>query len=147
MAESGNSGSRAGSSGGGSSRGGSSRGGSSGGGSSRGGSSGGGSSGGGSSRSGSSRGNSRAKRFSAPDAVAAVREAFPALLGRPIESVLGVERDEEEGWRVTVQVIELERIPRSTDVLGAYIVTLDEDGELVGYRRRRRYNRSAADED
>jgi hypothetical protein len=141
MAESNNS------SGGGSSRSGSSRSGSSRSGSSRSGSSRSGSSRGSSSGGGNSQGNSRGNRFSAPDAVAAVREAFPALLGRPIESVLGVERDEEEGWRVTVQVVELERIPRSTDVLGAYIVTLDEDGELVGYRRRRRYNRSAADED
>ncbi len=48
---------------------------------------------------------------------------------------------------MTVQVVELERIPRSTDVLGAYAVQLDEDGELIGYRRRRRYNRSQADED
>jgi hypothetical protein len=32
-------------------------------------------------------------------------------------------------------------------VLGAYTVTLDESGELTGYQRRRRYNRSQADED
>lgn len=99
------------------------------------------------SRSSSSGGNSRASKPSAKDAVEAVRDAFPSLLGRPIEAVLGVEREEDQGWRVTVQVVELERIPRSTDVLGAYLVTLDDDGELTGYRRRRRYNRSAADED
>ena len=50
------------------------------------------------------------------------------------------------GWSPS-QVVELERIPRSTDVLGAYVVELDEDGELIGYRRRRRYHRSQADED
>ena len=92
--------------------------------------------------------NGKRSKLSAREAVEAVREDFPALLGRPIESVLGVERDDEEGgWRVTVQVVELERIPRSTDVLGAYVVALDGGGELVGYRRRRRYNRSQADED
>jgi len=85
-------------------------------------------------------------RLSAREAVAAVRRDFPGLLGRPLESVLGVERS-DDGWRVTVQVVELERIPRSTDVLGAYAVELDESGELIGYRRRRRYNRSQADED
>jgi hypothetical protein len=89
----------------------------------------------------------RGKGLSAREAVEAVRDDFPALLGRPIESVLGVERGDEDGWRVTVQVVELERIPRSTDVLGAYAVELDKNGELVGYRRRRRYNRSQADED
>ena len=91
-------------------------------------------------------GNGR-QRLSAREAVEHVRDEFPSLLGRPIESVLGVERQENDGWQVTVQVIELERIPRSTDVLGAYAVSLDNDGELTGYRRRRRYNRSQADED
>ncbi len=85
--------------------------------------------------------------MSAREAIEQVREEFPSLLGRPIESVLGVERQDDDGWQVTVQVIELERVPRSTDVLGAYAVELDEDGELIGYRRRRRYNRSQADED
>jgi hypothetical protein len=35
----------------------------------------------------------------------------------------------------------------SSPVIGAYEVTLDARGELTGYRRRRRYNRSQADED
>ena len=87
-------------------------------------------------------------KLSARQAIEHVRDEFPALLGRPIESVLGVERsDDDGGWMVTVQVVELERIPRSTDVLGAYAVELDKDGELLGYRRRRRFNRSQADED
>ena len=90
--------------------------------------------------------NRRNGKLSAREAVVRVRRDFPSLLGRPIESVLGVERG-EDGWLVTVQVVELERIPRSTDVLGAYAVELDEEGELIGYRRRRRFNRSQADED
>jgi hypothetical protein len=32
-------------------------------------------------------------------------------------------------------------------VLGCYQVTLDQDGELAGYQRRRRYTRGQADED
>jgi Gas vesicle synthesis protein GvpO len=87
------------------------------------------------------------RRLSAREAVQQVRQQFPSLLGRPIESVLGVERADDDGWQVMVQVVELERIPRSTDVLGAYTVTLDNEGELLGYHRRRRYNRSQADED
>jgi hypothetical protein len=101
----------------------------------------------GSQRRGNNRNDDGDERLSARDAVKRVREEFPELLGRPVEGVLGVERDEDDGWTVTVQVVELSRIPNSTDVLGAYTVTLDKDGELVGYRRRRRYNRSQADED
>ena len=94
------------------------------------------------------RNGGRGKGLTARDAVQRVREEFPELLGRPVESVLGVQRDDDgRRWLVTVQVVELRRIPNSTDVLGAYVVTLAPDGEMTGYRRRRRYNRSQADED
>lgn len=85
--------------------------------------------------------------LSAKEAIQRVRRELPELLGRPVESVLGVQRDEDELWQVTVQVVELARIPNSTDVLGAYQVTLDKDGELAGYKRRRRYTRGRADDD
>jgi hypothetical protein len=85
--------------------------------------------------------------LSAKEAIQRVREELPALLGHPVESVLGVARNDDGLWEVTVQVLELARVPNSTDVLGAYQVTLDKDGELDGYQRRRRYTRGQADED
>ncbi len=60
--------------------------------------------------------------------------------GRRPESVLGVQQD-GDGWRVTVEVVEMSRVPTSTDLLGSYVVSLDEQGEVVGYERRRRYQR------
>jgi hypothetical protein len=87
------------------------------------------------------------KRLSGRDAIERVRRDFPQLLGRPIEQVLGLERDGNDGWNVTVQVVELSRIPPTTDVLGTYAVTLDNDGEVIGYRRQRRFHRNQADED
>ena len=86
-------------------------------------------------------------RLTARRAVREAREQLYELIGRPVEQVLGVERGDDGDWEVVVQVLELERIPNSTDVLGAYRVTLDDDGEIVGYRRLRRYVRSQADED
>jgi hypothetical protein len=44
-------------------------------------------------------------------------------------------------------VHELQRIPTTTDVLATYQVTLDDDGELVGCRRIRRYTRGSAGDD
>jgi hypothetical protein len=85
--------------------------------------------------------------LSAREAIERVRRELPELLGRPIESVLGVERDDDSCWKVKVQVVELSRIPSTTDVLGAYSVTLDKSGELVGYARSRRYHRNQTDED
>jgi hypothetical protein len=93
-------------------------------------------------RNGSSNG-----ALSGSEAIQRVRRDLPQLLGRQIESILGLERDEDKGWSVTVQVVELARIPHSTDVLGSYTVTLDREGELTGYTRRRRYYRNQTDED
>lgn len=91
-------------------------------------------------------GGGSANSFSGRDAVREAREQLAELIGRPVEQVLAMERD-DDGWQVTVQVVELERIPNSTDVLGCYRVDVDSGGEVVGYRRLRRYNRSQADED
>jgi hypothetical protein len=48
---------------------------------------------------------------------------------------------------VTVEVVELSRIPNTTDVLGLYEVTLDRNGEVTSAHRTRRYYRSEAGED
>lgn len=98
-------------------------------------------------RGGQSRNGRGRNGLSGREAIERVRSELPELLGRPVEAVLGLERDENSGWRVTVQVVELARIPSSTDVLGAYAVDLDDEGELVGYRRRRRYHRNQTDEE
>jgi Gas vesicle synthesis protein GvpO len=98
-------------------------------------------------RSNNRRNGSSKSGLSGPEAIARVRRDLPKLLGHPIESILGLERDDGNGWNVTVQVVELSRIPHSTDVLGSYAVTLDRDGELAGYSRRRRYYRNQTDED
>jgi gas vesicle protein GvpO len=47
----------------------------------------------------------------------------------------------EDGWLVEVEVIEDQRIPSSSDILALYEVELDADGELLAYRRIRRYLR------
>jgi len=95
----------------------------------------------------SSRRNGHNAKLTGRDAIERVRDELPGLLGKPIEAVLGLERDEQGGWQVTVQVIELSRVPSSTDVLGSYAVTLSSEGELDGYRRLRRYGRNQPDED
>jgi len=87
-------------------------------------------------------------RISAREAIERVRHELPELLGHPVDAVLGLApQDDDKGWNVTVQVVELSRIPHSTDVLGVYEIMLDQDGELGSYKRRRRYYRNQADED
>jgi hypothetical protein len=74
------------------------------------------------------------------------RSAFEETAGRRVESVSSVTRD-DEGWRLAFEVVELERIPDSTSLLGSYEVLADGDGNLVGYERVRRYHRNRADEE
>jgi hypothetical protein len=74
------------------------------------------------------------------DVARAAVETLAQLTGRRPETVLGIRR-EDDGWKVTVEVVELSRVPSSTDLLGSYLVSLDEKGEVVGYERSRRYQR------
>lgn len=62
------------------------------------------------------------------------------------EAATGVEWDGEL-WRITVDALELARVPNTTDVIGTYEVRLDEQGELKGYRRLRRYVRGESREE
>jgi hypothetical protein len=98
-----------------------------------------------SSSSGSSRssnGRSRKDR-SAREVVGEAIKQVHQLIGKPIESVTGMEKDGRD-WTVTLEVLELSRIPSTTDVLGSYEVTLDKDGDLTGVQRTRRYPRAEA---
>jgi hypothetical protein len=65
------------------------------------------------------------------------------LTGRAAEGVTGLERT-DDGWKVQVEVVEVRRIPDTTDVLALYEVDVDPRGELMGYRRLRRYSRGAS---
>src|SRR3954454_11581955 len=82
----------------------------------------------------------------AGEAIKIARETLADVLGKHAESVSGVNRV-ENGWAVALDVVELSRIPPSTDLLATYEVELDGDGELVDLNRARRYMRNQADED
>lgn len=51
----------------------------------------------------------------------------------------------EDGWVVEVEVLEDRRIPSSSDMLALYELELDPGGELLAYRRVKRYARGRAD--
>jgi len=72
-------------------------------------------------------------------------EQLAELTGQKVEGLSGVHRN-DEGWLVTAEVLELRRIPETTDVLATYEVTMDDDGSVTGYRRVRRYTRSQTEE-
>ena len=80
------------------------------------------------------------KKQSAMSVARSAARQLAELTGRQPECVTGVERT-DDGWQVEVEVVESRRIPDSTDILATYNVQVDEDGELAGYHRARRYVR------
>src|SRR5258707_5351806 len=66
------------------------------------------------------------------------------LTGKEAEGVTGVE-PAEDGWIVGVEVVEDRRIPSSSDILATYETEFDMAGELLSYRRVRRYARGRGD--
>ena len=72
------------------------------------------------------------------------RELLRSVRGVDAESVSGIGRT-PNGWTVTLEVVELRRIPESTVVLATYEVELDGDGRYLGFSRGRRYSRSQAE--
>ena len=67
------------------------------------------------------------------------------LVGCPAEGVTGVRKD-GDGWIVTIEVLEVGRVPETTDVMASYDVHVDSDGDVLGYQRLRRYLRAQVED-
>ena len=91
--------------------------------------------------SGSAKGGESARRVTAATAARKAKEQIQDLVGFTAEQVTAVSRL-DEGWSVTVEVLELRRIPETMDVLGVYDVELSRRGDVVGWRRTGRHYRS-----
>ena len=92
----------------------------------------------------SSRG--QGNRLNAAKAGGAALRQITELIGKEPERVTGVDRG-EDGWVVAVEVVEDRRVPSSSDILAIYEIELDMDGELMSYRRVKRYPRGRGDDE
>ena len=68
------------------------------------------------------------------------------MSGKESESITSVRRT-DEGYVVGLEVVESHRIPESTDILAIYEAEMDEDGELISYKRLKRYTRGRGDDE
>jgi hypothetical protein len=68
------------------------------------------------------------------------------LLGKEPEMVSGISR-RNGSWALTVEVVDVHRIPDSTDILSSYEVVVDNDGDLLRLEHRGRYRRAQVEEE
>src|SRR3954453_15176258 len=81
------------------------------------------------------------------DAARRAVQQLAVLTGRPVEGVLGLRRNDDDGWEVSVEILDPPGAPETSDVRASYDVVLDPGGELRESRRPRRYVRSHVEED
>lgn len=82
--------------------------------------------------------------LTAVEVATAAVEHLVELTSKAVEGVTSMEPT-EDGWLVEIEVLEDRRIPSSADMLALYEVELDADGNLLAYRRTRRYARGSTD--
>ena len=83
----------------------------------------------------------RPSRLSGGQLAQRARQELAEITGLEAESVTALARADDI-WSVTVELLELPRMPDTDDLLGSYEAQLDYSGELLRYRRVRRYPRS-----
>lgn len=89
-------------------------------------------------------GTERSDRVSIAEAMRLASGQLAELLQCEPGSVSAV-KPAGEGWTADVEVVEVERVPETTSVMGSYRVQLDGQGNLLGYERTRRYARGQID--
>ncbi len=79
------------------------------------------------------------------DVIGTACRELEQFTGREVDSVTSVRRG-DGGWTLCLEVVELERVPDSTSVLGTYETVVDDDGSVIEYERTRRYCRNQTSE-
>jgi len=82
----------------------------------------------------------------ADEAIKKVEENFARLSKMPLAGVVGLSKT-EEGWVVLLEALERRAIPDTMDILGLYEVRLDNDGNLLGFERKRLRKRGETKEE
>jgi len=64
------------------------------------------------------------------------KEQLARMTGFKTVAIVGSYKD-EEGWHITADMLEMARVPPSTDIIGTYVAVLDENGDLVRFDKKR----------
>lgn len=83
--------------------------------------------------------------LTAAEVARAGAQLIAELTGKSPETVTKVQPN-GDSWTVGIEVLEDRRIPSSTDLLGLYEIDIDRSGDLLSYRRVKRYSRGRGDD-
>jgi len=64
------------------------------------------------------------------------REEMSKITKLELSTTLGAAKD-EKGWRISLELVEKHSIPDQMDILAIYDVRLDDDGNLLEFKRGR----------
>jgi len=84
--------------------------------------------------------------MNADEIIKKAQEEFASLSKLPVNAVIGLAK-REEGWVVSLEALERKAIPDTMDILGLYEVRLDNDGNLLGFERKRLRKRGETKEE
>lgn len=73
------------------------------------------------------------------------KQQLRLITGLEVATVSAIE-EQEGGWKAYVNMVELRRVPSTSDVLATYEAVLDETGEMQNYKRLRRFLRGQVNE-
>lgn len=75
-----------------------------------------------------------AKVLNVQDAIFMARENLMSITSLKLSGIFGVSK-EDDGWKVTIELIERKAIPDTSDILGIYEMKLNDKGEIVTFNR------------
>ncbi len=67
------------------------------------------------------------------DVLALAKKQLAEVTGLKVEAATGAFKD-DQGWHVRLDMLEMTRVPSSTDILGDYEVLLTEDGLMLSFQ-------------
>ena len=83
--------------------------------------------------------------MNADEIIKKAQEDFARLSKIPVDGVVGLSKT-DEGWVVSLEGLERRAIPDTMDVLGLYEVRLDNEGNLLGFYRKKLRKRGETEE-
>ena len=93
-----------------------------------------------------SNGSKPRKRLPGLNVLDRAKEQLAVLTGRMPETISSL-APSDDGWKLTVEVLEIEKIPDTTSVMASYAIEVDDDGNVLEFDLLARYSRGQMDGD